>query len=644
MPGIIALIDGVSDKSLLSSMAHSITHKKWQQTDLYVKPSLAIGRVHLGIINPEPQPIFNEDESICIVMDGEVFDYEDEKKRLELRGHKFKVGNDPEFCLHLFEEYGERFVEKLNGSFVLVIHDANNEKVLIANDRHGLRPFYYTRNGDRYIFASEVKAILADKTFKKDIDHEAVADFFAFGRIIGNKTFFKKIKMMPPASLITWSKGKISTKKYADFKFEEENNSNLSEEYYVNKLVSLFRKAVERRTKGKHRIGVFLSGGLDSRTVAAAMRNRANSITTFTYGVIGGDEPNIAKKVSKKLGARHEFKELRKDFLALFSEEAIYLTDGMLNCAHMYWISLLPVLREHVDVMFHGTSLDILLGTYLSRVAFRHSFDRMSQVFLERKISQAKGATYSYLLYEELNTVIPEAMAPLFYSETYYQQVRKYPIISFRKALKNTRGVDAVNRTDYFFLRSLARYNLSIVLVRNYVEDRLPGLDNDFFEFALTIPRGMRFGYKLYHKFLTKLAPELASVQYQRTGIPPSWPMIAHRIGFLIKGGYKLFARKLRERTGGTVTLPQKIGYPDLDDWIRKDRKTRTFFESILLNQRTLSRNYFNREYIFKMVDEHMNGKKNWGIQLCALLTFELWHRLFIDESPPSCVVAENSK
>jgi asparagine synthase (glutamine-hydrolysing) len=132
---------------------------------------------------------------------------------------------------------------------------------------------------------------------------------------------------------------------------------------------------------------------------------------------------------------------------------------------------------------------------------------------------------------------------------------------------------------------------------------------------------------------LAELAPELAKIPYQRTGVAPTMPILAHRIGFLAKGSYKFLARKLRAKTHGFISLPHKIGYPDLDDWIRHDKNLRQFLESILLDRKTLARGYFNPDFVTQMVKDHVKGKKDWGMQLCALLTFELWNRLFIDES-----------
>jgi asparagine synthase (glutamine-hydrolysing) len=615
-------------------MVRSIAHEKWHQTDLYLKPPLALGRVHLGISNPEQQPIFNEDESVLIMMYGEVFGYEEEKKRLESSGHIFKFDNDPEFCLHLYEECGDGFVQKLNGCFILIIFDVKRERILIANDRHGLLPFYYTQIDNRCVFASEVKAILKDETFNKEIDHEAVADFFAFGRIFGDNTFFKRVKAMPPASIITWSKGKISKKRYWDFKFEEEYDPDLTEAYYVKKLAALFRKAVERTTKERHRFGVFLSGGLDSRTIAAALDKKYYPINTFTYGIRGGDEAQIAKKIAEKLGTKHEFIELKSDYLVSFAQQGVYLTDGMLNCANFHWISIKPTVRKHADVMFHGLGLDILLSTVLSHTMYSHFYGGGSILLLERQMSEAKENLFSGLLYSYFNTLVTEEMMPLFFSDTYYQKIKKYPRQSFDRHLNLVREKDPVNKLDSFWLRTFGRYNLSRVILRNYSEDRVPSLDNDFFEFALKLPRKFRFRrQELYFKLLAELAPELAKIPYQRTGVAPTMPILAHRIGFLAKGSYKFLARKLRAKTHGFISLPHKIGYPDLDDWIRHDKNLRQFLESILLDRKTLARGYFNPDFVTQMVKDHVKGKKDWGMQLCALLTFELWNRLFIDES-----------
>lgn len=170
MPGLIGIFwNNKVDEPLLEKMVNSIRHEEWHRVDKYTGPFFSAARVSLGIFNPAPQPIFNEDRTICIFMYGRTYDYQREVDELIRRGHRLTTGMDAEFCLHSYEEYGKGFVNSLNGSFVLAIYDLKHRKVVIANDRFGYRPLYYAMSGDRLLIASEVKAILKDDAFKREL-------------------------------------------------------------------------------------------------------------------------------------------------------------------------------------------------------------------------------------------------------------------------------------------------------------------------------------------------------------------------------------------------------------------------------------------------------------------------------------------
>jgi len=242
MPGLVGIVatQTVNDNTekLLSKMCQAVRHEEWYKTDTYVNKTVGLGRVHLGIFNPEPQPIFNEDKTMCILMEGEIYDYQNMKEELVSKGHNFSVDNDPEFILRLYEEYGADFVHKLNGSFTLVIWNENSQELLIINDRYGLRPLYFTERNGYLLIGSEVKAILQDETFKRIVDDRSVADFFSFGYILGNKTFFHGIELLPPASILTHNNGQMSIDNYWNFNYNEEYEDH-PEEYYVEKLSKL---------------------------------------------------------------------------------------------------------------------------------------------------------------------------------------------------------------------------------------------------------------------------------------------------------------------------------------------------------------------------------------------------------------------
>jgi asparagine synthase (glutamine-hydrolysing) len=296
MPGLVGIVsENEVDEQLLDRMVNSIKHEEFYRVDKYINLHFGIARVHLGIFNQKPQPIFNKDKSLCIFMDGKIYDYGEQQNELRNKGHKFNNENDSEFCLHSYEEHGKDFIKRLNGSFVFIICDLKSEKVIIANDRFGLRVHYYAINNGNLLFASEAKAILQDETFKKELNDVAVAEFFSFGEFWGDKTFFRGINVLTPASILTYDGRDLSIEKYWEFKCEPDYN--LSENDVVEQLVTTFKKAVKIRMEDNLRYGVSLSGGLDSRCVVAAIdENKRKDALAYTFGPLDCDEVKIAKK------------------------------------------------------------------------------------------------------------------------------------------------------------------------------------------------------------------------------------------------------------------------------------------------------------------------------------------------------------
>jgi len=618
MPGLVGIVDKKkASKVLLENMINSIKHESWYKIDKFLKDRFALARVHLGILNPEPQPIFNEDKSLCIFMDGEIFDYGKDKEELKQKGHKFYVNNDPEFCLHLYEEYGEKFVEKLNGSFVIVIIDINNQKLLIANDRYGLRPLYYAKSNNKLLFASEVKAILQDKTFKKEINDEAIAEFFTFGQLLGNKTFFKGITVLPPASIVAWDRERFSIKQYWEFCYDETDRI-YPEEYYVEKLVKLFKQAVERRIRGSHKISVSLSGGMDSRAVVAAI-DREHPITTFTFTFPGIDEsPEIAKRVSNKKGTIHKQFEIKQDYLVDYAEKAVYLTDGMLNLVHFHEISILDEIRKCSDIVFNGWGCE----------------NTIKGQFLNKKILLSKDDNELGKILFKKFMIVSERDRNLLFSQNYYNKIKYLAFKSLQKELGKSKNKHPANRSDYFVFQNRERRSIHIansVYQRSKFECEEPFTDNDFVDFSLKIPPELRCDRRIYFKFLKKLSPELSKIPVSPAGVHINVPSIIYKIYSLKKAGMRKFRDIIRIKTRGLIKIPFKDDYPDYGEWIRSNERLKKWVERILLDERTLNRKYFNRNFIIKMVNDHMSYRKDYTQLIFILLTFELWHRMFME-------------
>ena len=628
MPGICCLVGEVSNQqNSLQSMAESIKHEDWHLVDKYSAPACGIARIHLGIFNPEPQPVFNEDKSLCIFMDGKIYDYEDKKRDLRRRGHVFNfTSNDAEFCLHLYEELGKDFVKQLDGSFAIIIYDSKQQKLLVVNDRYGLRPLYYAVDSNRLLIASEVKALLQIQPQSK-LNDEAIADWFSFGKLLGNKTFFKNINVLSPASILEYRDGKLNIEKYWDFEFNQA--TNISQDELVEGLVSSFRKSVARRLTGNHRYGIGLSGGLDSRAIAVAMGDSASRVTAFTFGVRGCDEARIAHTIAEKLGMKHHIIELNPDELPLYFKDVVYLTDGM----DYIGVSFLPLAygeyRKHIDVLFHGLEGDVLLGEY----------------YLNNNLLQAKGEEeITRVLYRSTCT-FSENMRLNLFKPSYYNKIRGMPLNSLRGELQQTRGSQPGNRATHFAIRSVIwRTNLmGCVIGRNKVEEAYPFFDNDFIDWVQRIPPDLRVNHQIYRQFLKKLSPELAGVTRQLTGVPADASWFLSKLGIYYQQSKIALKLLLHRLSAGKIYVRNTFGYLSLDELFLVNKNWRKAVGDIIADEFLLSREYLNIDYVKRLLAEH--GKilppcqvtkqkrftANYSTPLSFIVAFELFLRLFVE-------------
>jgi len=617
MPGIVGITPSNLDNELFEHMISSIKHEEWYQIDKYLDSFFGIARVHLGIFNPGSQPIFNEDKSLCIFMDGKIYDYDEELLKLKAKGHKFSYCNDLEFCLHLYEEVGEDFVKKLNGSFVIVICDFKEEKLLLANDRYGLRPHYYTLNGGKLLFAPEVKAILQDKDFKKELKHETVADFFAFGEILGNKTFFNGIEVLPPASILTYERGEISMKQY--WKFNYDPDYSKTEDEFVDELVKTFKRAIDIRTKDKYRYGVSLSGGLDSRSIVAAIeKNKRKDVLAFTFGPLDCDEVKVAKKVADITGMMHKIIEITPEMIIDNGENEVYLSDGLDYIGVSYILPLHRLIKSNIDAVFTGFALDTSL----------------SSMYLTKEILNTKSDKELFNILHEKMTVFSDKELRKLFVDEYYSKIRAYPLSSFKKAFDEVKDGRPGNKSNLFgFLNHARRWTLmGHVLMRSAVEDLTPALDNEFINITRTIPPELRLNHSIYRKFLKKLSPELAKIPYNHTMIRVDAPLILWKAGAMYLRIEKKFKRLIWKVSKGKIFIPGKRSYVELNDWLRTNENWKRFIKNLLLDKNALSKTYFNQEYIETLIQEHEEGKKNNSQKILYLASFELFLKLLVNK------------
>jgi len=616
MPGLVGIISssGVHGQ-LLDRMVDSLKHERSYCIDKYISSPFGIARIHIGIFNPEPQPVFNADKSLCIFMDGKVYDYREQLNELKNKGYKFHNESEPEFCLHSYEEYGKDFIKRLNGSFVFLICDLKSEKVIIANDRHGLRVHYYAINNGNLLFAPEAKAILQENAFQKALNDEAVAEFFAFGEFWGDKTFFTGIKVLTPASILTYDGQDLSIEKYWEFKYEPDYGR--SEDEFVDELVKTFRRAVEIRTEDNLHYGVGLSGGLDSRSVLAAIPPaKRKNVIAYTFGPRDCDEVKIAKRVAKRTGIKeHLVLELPPEFITNNAEQFVWLTDGRNYIGNSYGLSVLELLKDKIDVIFDGYALDLTLGgSYLSR-------DKV-------------GCEDEDLLFDILSKKrrFPEGELQKLFPIVIYNKIKDVPVKSFNNEFNKINADCPGNKSDQFSISThLAWFPIGYVTARDSLEMSHPTSDNDFIDVILKIPPEWRLNHHIYRKFLKKLSPELSKIPYNKTMVRADAPLLFWKFGKYYQFGKELVKKKLYKVSKGKLFLPNKRSYVNFDDWFHVNTNWQAFFKELLLNEDDKSKKFFNQNYIEKLFQEQVTGERNNSIKLLYLASFKLFLRLFFE-------------
>ena len=614
MPGLVGLVSGdVCDKQLLDGMIGSIRHEQWYQIDKYIDPPFSIARVHLGTFNPQPQPIFNEDRTLCLFMEGKIYGYDEEKRRLEGR-HHFAFHNDPEFCLHLYEELGISFLERLNGAFVLLICDLKQRKAILANDRFGLIRAYYAVNNGALLFAPEAKAILQDGTFKRELNPEALAAYFAFGELWSNRTLFKGVHILPPASVLTYGNGGLSVNQY--WRFSYQPDYGLPERTAVEQVTEAFRRAVAVRMGNPLRYGVSLSGGLDCRSVLAAIEpERRRGIATYSYGPSYCDQIAIAKRVADKCGTRHRFIELKPEIIVENAEQLVWLTDGR---NHVEGSFLNPVHREartEVDVVFDGFVLDRTLGgSHLRK-------DLIQPASKEELLS---SVLRSMRLFSD------DGLMRLFRPE-YHGMVREVPSSTLRAEFDKLSHADPSTTFDEFYVTTYVGYASSWhVPLRDVVEVSFPTVDNDLFDAMFKIPPEKRLNHQIHRQVIMSLSPELARITYNKTSLPASAPLVLWRYGKAYRRGRQMLKDLAWRASGGRIYIPNRTDYVDHAGWLRTNDSWKRYFRTLLLSSDSHSREYLDQSYIGYLIAEHEAGRINASYRIMRLVTFEIFLRRFL--------------
>lgn len=625
MSGIFGVIDAKQSSEparILRAMAGRLAHRKWYVVETHSDESagVGLGRIGIGVFNREPQPLYSEDEDVAILLSGEFYHTGELRRSLQAKGCRFRDASDLELALRLYQDRGEKFIRELEGVFVLAIWHRSRQKLIIANDRFGLYPLHYAHHNGRLIFAPEMKGILCDPAFRKELDLTALAEYTRFQSLLGDKTFFRGLNLLPNASLLSYQidSDTLTIQPYWDFSEIPALPASLSFVDAVEEAGRLLKVAVDQLTEGDHRLGVYLSGGVDSRVILGLIPPDKTPVTSITYGLRECRDVDYAQQLAAQAHSRHHYFEFADGLWV--KEQADFhleLTEGFHSWIHSHGMSVLEPVRQLIDVNLTG------FGGGQSAV------DWEDPAFLQTRNDLIFSNRLFYLLSQETTwPSISDIEEKSLYSPRLLPEMRDRAYDSFLAELARFNHLPHLQRAAYFALCNPDRrlFQYYTVFSRSHVEQRFPFYDYRYFEFVYALPPDMLFNRKLRRAIILKMMRPLARVPYNKDDLPITDYEPARITAKLLQKGKNYINRRLTRLFPERSTL-----YADYENWLRQE--LHSWGEAILLGEPTLQRDIFNPEFLAALWNHHQSGWETNTIgKLAPLMTWEMMARKYFDE------------
>ena len=628
MCGIFGIAAQNVAKGFLETATTTLAHRGPDDAGYYLDDSVGLGHRRLSIIDLSGghQPIFNEDRSKVIIFNGEIFNHLELKERLTAHGHRFSTSSDTETILHAYEEWGEECVGMLRGMFALAIWDLKDKSLFIARDRLGIKPLFYSNYQGRFCFASEMKAILVDESFSREIDELALASYFNLSYIPGELTIYKGIRKLLPGHTMTWRNGQMSIRKYWDLQMAPDRGKN--EDYFIRGFMDLLSEAVKIRLMSEVPLGAFLSGGIDSSTVVALMSQVSTTPTnTFCMGFggdVGGylDERVYARQVAERYGTRHKEFEVRPEAEGLVETIVRAFDEPFADDSAIPSYFVCKIARENVTVALSGLGGDEVFTGYERHLGFllSNKYGRLPAFFRERMVrpfveSLPERADGHYTVnhmkrfvrgaslqpgeryFNFLTRLNPTVRGTFFNDRSSYaghfDECRELVLQHFNSA--NVHGAaDSLDRALYCDLKTYLPEDILAVTDRmsmqHSLEVRVPFLDHKFLEFCATIPPEMKLKW-FQKKYLLKKAVK---------GYLPK-EVISHR-----KQGFV-----------GPMTR-----------WLKNELKP--FVLDTLSETNLRKHDLLNPATVRTVLDEHFSGREIHDTLIWSMVIFQTWYNIYI--------------
>lgn len=620
MCGIVGFTNFIDDSNkVIGEMMDKIRHRGPDAEGKYVDENIALGHRRLSIIDVSSsgnQPIFNEDGSMVIIFNGEIYNYREIREKLAGAGHVFKTNTDTEVLLHGYEEYGEKLLNMLRGMFAFVIWDKNKRELFGARDFFGIKPMYYAIMGKTLMFGSEIKSFLAHPHFKKELNTTALENYLTFQYSPTKETFFRNVYKLMPAHYFRYKDGRMQIKRYWDVHFNADSQPNLNE--WVNRISDTFRNSVEAHKIADVEVGSFLSSGVDSSYVASV----ADVDKTFTVG-FGNDEKyneiGWAKNFSKAIGKENTSKVITPEEYWGNLEKIQYHMDEPLadpSAVALYFVC--NIASEKLKVVLSGEGADEIFGGYnvysdpngtlydKIPMSIRHAvgtaaeklparrgvnfFVRKGKTVEERFIGNAYMFTPEQR--KELLKIHTDAPDPAEITKPYFARVRSQ---------------DDVTKMQYLDLHLWMMGDILLkadkMSMANSLELRVPFLDKEVMALAEQIPTK----YRVTHGKRT------AETKY------------------ITKYAMRLSAKKDTPEQTAKTAEKKKLGFPvPIRVWLKEDKYysiVRRAFEG------ESAQKFFNTAPLVRLLDDHRDGKADNSRKIWTVFTFLVWYKVYFENN-----------
>ena len=600
---------GTFDKEeVIHKMTDRIKHRGPDDAHYYIDDGIALGFRRLSIIDLEGgrQPILNEDGSLVLLFNGEIYNYQELREELIKAGHVFTTKTDSETILHGYEEYGKKILDRLRGMFAFIIWNKNTKELFGARDIFGIKPFYYYKKGKEFMFGSEIKSFLSHPNFEKELDEDMIPLYLSYEYSPDERTIFKNVFKLPGAHCFTYKNGELKVERYYKIEYKIEDDKSL--EYWEDAITKEFTESVSMHQIADVEVGCFLSSGVDSSYVVKEISKGTKKVKTFSVGyeeekyselpyaqdfsnVIG--VPNIANKVSAD------------EFFDAVPEIQYYMDEPLPNPSEIPLYFLAKNARRYVKVVLSGEGADELFGGYPMYLAGGH-FDHYSHK-VPCPVRKVLGTVAKHCPnFKGKNFLVRGAMEPYqrFMRANYVfqsaerQKFLKRPIASKVPEEYSKRYFDEVSNLDeptqlqYVDMHTWMIYDILLKADRmsmaNSLELRVPFLDKKMLELSTRIPSRYRAANET-----TKIALRGAAI------------------------------KQLPERTANK----KKLGFPvPLNDWLREDKyynKVKAAFQS------DIAEKFFVTSELMKLLDDHKSGKALNMQKIWSFYTFILWYEQF---------------